>query len=121
MNAWVFRHLDELQRIYGSESGSESRSGPRHGAPQGADAGCVQVLELNAPGIGASKRQPASQGRAPLGSAAATAAEPMDPVAKLAGTMSPGELIPGSVIRCETPDGPDVILAPAKRQHRPRR
>ncbi|MEL6430467.1 MAG: hypothetical protein AAFZ87_13460 [Planctomycetota bacterium] len=75
MNAWVFRHLDELQRIY---------------------------------------REPARERCTPAREGAGPFAEPPGG----APNNAPG---PGSVLREETEDGPDVVLMPRPARRRLRR
>lgn len=98
MNAWVFRHLDELKRIYAEPTPDLPTVAPVQG-----DAGVDHGRAEGAP-----------RGR----SVAGTSGE-ADPFAD---DESPDEAAggprPGAVIRHETPDGPDVLMIPHGRRGR---
>lgn len=114
MNAWVFRHLDELQRIYAEPAPDLPTVAPVPDGPPAAAAG-------RAPAPDRPAAEPASSGpgaKAPGTALPGTSGE-ADPFADgEAPEDTAGGPRPGSVIRHETPDGPDVILIPRGRRAR---
>ena len=101
MNAWVFRHIDELQRIY---------AGPRVGS---AEPHARSAPAAPSPDVAHTpRRAPAPDLGDPFSGRGSEALS--DPV----------PIQPGSVLRELTDDGPDVLLMPFRAQnarHRRRR
>jgi len=97
MNAWVFRHLDELQRIYAEPTPDLPTVAPvpRDGEPptSGAEGASGGARRAPAPPPGTSgEADPFADDESPDDAA--------------------GGPRPGAVIRHETPDGPDVLMIP---------
>lgn len=96
MHAWVFRHLDELQRIY---SASECPPSP----PLGFSAeGTGPFANAAAPGA------PPDACPFPAGGPPANSGPFAD------GTSIATAIPPGSVLRQETDEGPEVLLMPRR-------
>lgn len=102
MNAWVFRHLDELQRIYAEPTPDLPTVAPVRGNGEARARGAEE---------GSSAASAPSTPAAPPGTSGEA-----DPFAD---DESPDDASggprPGAVIRHETPEGPDVLLIPRGR------